>query len=68
MFAGSITWQDGPFDRHHLAELRRDAPAIPDFDTAGSGLIVVSRSGTDIPAGSADVIWGPDDVVHSWPA
>ncbi|MFI5839928.1 DUF234 domain-containing protein [Catenuloplanes sp. NPDC051500] len=67
MFAGSIKWQDGPFDRHHLATLRRDAPVIPGFDPATGGLVVVSRSGTDIPSGEVDVIWGPDDVVHSWP-
>ncbi len=67
-FAGSIKWQDGPFDRHHLAELRRDAPSIPGFDPATSGLVVVSHSGTDLPAGEVDVVWSPADVVASWPA
>lgn len=68
MFAGSVKWQDGPFDRHHLAELRRDAPSIPGFDPSSTGLVVVSRSGTDIPAGEADVVWSPADVVAAWPA
>ncbi|MFC7533630.1 ATP-binding protein [Actinoplanes sp. GCM10030250] len=66
-FAGSIKWQDGPFDRHHLEELRRDAPMIPGFEPGTSGLVVVSRSGADLPAGAADVIWGPDDIVRAWP-
>lgn len=68
MFAGSIKWQDGRFDRHHLTALQRDAPAIPGFDPDTSGLVVVSRSGTDIPAGEVSVVWGPDDVVRTWPA
>jgi hypothetical protein len=67
MFAGSIKWQDGPFDRHHLAELQRDAPLIPGFD-AGCGLVVVSRSGTALPPDAVDVIWSPDDVVRAWPS
>jgi hypothetical protein len=29
-------------------------------------VIVVSRSGTDLPAGAADLIWGPDDIVRAW--
>ncbi|MGC4756846.1 AAA family ATPase [Micromonospora trifolii] len=65
-FAGSIKWQDGPFDRHHLDELRRHAPTIPGFQPETSGLVVVSRSGADLPAGAADLIWGPDDIVRAW--
>ncbi|HEX8347330.1 MAG TPA: ATP-binding protein [Actinoplanes sp.] len=67
-FAGSIKWQDGPFDRHHLDELRRHAPMIPGFQPGTSGLVVVSRSGVDLPAGAADLIWGPDDIVQAWSA
>ncbi|WP_433551657.1 ATP-binding protein [Micromonospora zamorensis] len=65
-FAGSIKWQDGPFDRHHLDELRRHAPLVPGFQPGTSGLVVVSRSGVDLPAGAVDLIWGPDDVVQTW--
>jgi hypothetical protein len=65
-FAGSIKWRDGPFDRRHLDELRRQAPMIPGFEPGVSGLVVVSRSGADLPAGSADLIWGPDDIVRAW--
>ncbi|MEU4163764.1 ATP-binding protein [Actinoplanes sp. NPDC026670] len=67
-FAGSIKWQDGPFDRHHLDDLRRNAPMIPGFEPGTSGLVVVSRSGTDLPVGAVDLIWGPDDIVRAWSA
>ncbi|GIE77659.1 hypothetical protein Aph02nite_36090 [Actinoplanes philippinensis] len=67
-FAGSIKWQDGLFDRHHLDDLRRHAPMIPGFQPGTSGLVVVSRSGTDLPAGAVDLIWGPDDIVRAWSA
>ncbi|MFE9916351.1 ATP-binding protein [Micromonospora sp. NPDC005553] len=67
-FAGSIKWQDGPFDRHHLDELRRHAPLIPGFQPETSGLVVVSRSGVDLPAGAVDLVWGPDDVIQAWSA
>nr|GID81602.1 hypothetical protein Ade03nite_05260 [Actinoplanes derwentensis] len=66
-FAGSVKWQDAPFDRHHLDELRRQATLIPGFQPGISGLVVVSRSGADLPDGAADLIWGPDDVVRAWP-
>jgi uncharacterized protein len=65
-FAGSIKWQDGPFDRHHLDALRRQAPAIPGFQPGTSGLVVVSRSGADLSAGDVDLVWGPDDIVQAW--
>jgi AAA+ ATPase superfamily predicted ATPase len=68
VFAGSIKWQDGPFDQHHLDELRRHAPMIPGFQPGASGLVVVSRSGTDLPAGAADLTWGPGDIVQAWSA
>ncbi|WLS47511.1 ATP-binding protein [Micromonospora profundi] len=67
-FAGSIKWQEGPFDRRHLDELRRDAPLIPGFQLGVSGLVVVSRSGVDLPADSVDLVWGPDDIVQTWSA
>ncbi|WP_250029290.1 ATP-binding protein [Paractinoplanes maris] len=65
-FAGSIKWQDGPFDRHHLDELRRHAPVIPGFQPGASGLVVVSRSGVDLAADAVDLVWGPDDIVRAW--
>ncbi len=48
--------------------LRRDAPSVPGFDPATSGLVVVSRSGADIPAGEVGVVRGPGDVVGAWNA
>jgi hypothetical protein len=63
---GCLKWRDGPFDRHQLDDLRRHAPTIPGFQPGVSGLVVVSFSGTDLPAGAADLIWGPDDVVRAW--
>ena len=66
-FAGSIKWQDGPFDRHHLDDLRSNAPMIPGFQPGTSGLVVVSCSGVDLPVGAADLIWGPDYIVRAWP-
>ncbi|MGX6601103.1 AAA family ATPase [Micromonosporaceae bacterium Da 78-11] len=66
-FVGSVKWQDGPFDRHHLDDLRRHAPMVPGFEPGVSGLVVVSRSGVDLPADAADLIWAPDDIVRAWP-
>ncbi|GLY06840.1 ATP-binding protein [Actinoplanes sp. NBRC 101535] len=67
-FAGSIKWQDGAFDRHHLAGLVRDAPLIPGFEPGVGGLVVVSRSGVDLPDDAVDLVWGPDDVLGAWTA
>jgi hypothetical protein len=67
-FAGSIKWQDGPFDRRHLDDLNRHAPMVPGFQPGTSGLVVVSRSGTDLPASAADLVWGPEDIVQAWTA
>lgn len=66
VFAGSIKWQDGPFDNHHLNELRRAAPMIPGFSPGTSSLVVVSRSGVRISDDSVDLIWGPDEIVRAW--
>jgi uncharacterized protein len=68
LFAGSIKWQDGPFDRHHLTALRRDAEAIPGFDPSGTGLVIVSRSGTDLADEPVDLTWGPGEVLAAWTA
>lgn len=68
VFAGSIKWQDGPFDQRHLDELRQGALQIPGFEPGVSGLVVVSRSGTSLPDAAVDLVWGPDDVVRAWPA
>lgn len=67
-FAGSFKWQDGPFDRRHLDDLQRHAPLIPGFEPGVSGLVVVSRSGADLPVGAVDLVWGPDDIVQAWSA
>jgi hypothetical protein len=64
-FCGSVKWLGTPFDSHDLHHLRDGARQVPGFDDA-AGLLAVTRSGADIPAGAVDVVWGPDDVVAAW--
>ncbi|MCY1138075.1 hypothetical protein OWR29_08710 [Actinoplanes sp. Pm04-4] len=66
-FCGSLKWLGAPFDNHDLHELREGARQVPGFDPSSTGLLAVSRSGTTLPAGSVDLVWGPDDVVAAWP-
>jgi hypothetical protein len=68
MFAGSVKWLAGPFDRHDLAELARTAPQVPGFAPGTTGLAVVSLSGLapGLGADAADLVWGPDQVVGAW--
>ncbi|BBH68255.1 hypothetical protein ACTI_49400 [Actinoplanes sp. OR16] len=65
-FCGSITWLSKPFDAHDLRELREGVQQVPGFDSTRTGLIGVSRSGSDLPAGAADAVWGPADVLAAW--
>ncbi|MFI5933892.1 ATP-binding protein [Actinoplanes sp. NPDC051494] len=65
-FCGSLKWLGTPFDNHDLHQLREGAQQIPGFDPAHTGLIAVTRSGTDLPADAVDVVWGPDDIVAAW--
>lgn len=66
-FAGSVKWLASPFDVHDLTALTRAAPQVPGFTPGASGLVVVSRSGTTLPPGVVDVVWGPEEVVAAWP-
>ncbi|XVV09878.1 ATP-binding protein [Actinoplanes sp. CA-131856] len=65
-FCGSLKWLGSPFDTHDLHRLRDGAGQIPGFDPAHTGLLVVTRSGADLPAGAVDLVWGPDDIVDAW--
>lgn len=67
-FAGSVKWLASPFDIHDLTALTRAAPQIPGFTPGATGLVVVSRSGADLPEGLVDVVWSAADVVRAWPA
>ncbi|MDR6321139.1 hypothetical protein [Actinoplanes couchii] len=39
---------------------------MPGFEPERTGLVVVSRSGVDLPDPTVDVVWGPADVVAAW--
>ncbi|MEV6302674.1 ATP-binding protein [Actinoplanes sp. NPDC051861] len=65
-FCGSLKWLGKPFDAHDLRRLQEGAQQVPGFESGRTGLMAVSRSGTDIAAGAVDIVWGPDDVVAAW--
>ncbi|MEU8819797.1 hypothetical protein [Actinoplanes sp. NPDC048796] len=48
------------------SELREGARQVPGFAPATTGLLAVTRSGADLPAGAVDVVWGPDELVAAW--
>jgi hypothetical protein len=68
-YAGSVKWLDRPFDAHDLADLQRDAVAVPGFEPGQTGLMAVSRAG--IAQGLSPALalcWGPRDVVTAFSA
>jgi len=65
-FCGSLKWLGTAFDGRDLHRLEEGARQVPGFDADRSGLVVVSRSGVDLPADAVDLVWGPDDVVDAW--
>ncbi|MFG1609061.1 hypothetical protein [Actinoplanes sp. NPDC049265] len=67
-FCGSLKWLGTPFDPRDLHQLREGAARVPGFGPVHTGLLVVSRSGVDLPAGAGAgaVVWGPDDIVAAW--
>jgi AAA+ ATPase superfamily predicted ATPase len=67
-FCGSLKWLGTPFDARDLHQLQEGARRIPGFDPAHTGLVIVTRSGTNLPSGIVDAVWGPDDVVRAWQA
>lgn len=68
-YVGSVKWLERPFDDHDLAELRRDANAVPGFDPARTGLVAVSRTGpADAISRQLALSWGPQDVIAAFPA
>ncbi len=66
-FVGSVKWQESAFDPRHLADLRRDAPAVPGFTAGKTALIAVSAVGYtgDVTPG-LDLTWGAADIVSAW--
>ena len=68
-YVGSVKWLDRPFDDHDLAELRRNATAVPGFDPARTGLAVVSRTApADAVSRQLALSWGPQDVIAAFAA
>ncbi|GLZ00686.1 ATP-binding protein [Actinoplanes sp. NBRC 103695] len=65
-FCGSLKWLGTPFDSRDLFQLQEGARQVPGFDASQTPLIAVSRSGTALPPGAVDVVWGPGDVVAAW--
>ncbi|MEU4236051.1 ATP-binding protein [Actinoplanes sp. NPDC026619] len=65
-FCGSLKWLGTPFGAHDLHKLQNGARQVPGFDASSTGLLVVSRSGANLPADAVDVVWGPGDVVAAW--
>jgi hypothetical protein len=66
-YAGSVKWLGRPFDAGDLADLRRDAVAVPGFDPGSTALVVVSLAGTsDSVASQVVVHWGPQQCVAAF--
>ncbi|MDT5031598.1 MAG: uncharacterized protein QOC94_1769 [Actinoplanes sp.] len=65
-FCGSLKWLATPFDSHDLHQLQEGARQVPGFDASRTGLLAVTRSGTNLPADAVNVIWSPDDAVAAW--
>jgi hypothetical protein len=65
-FCGSLKWLGTPFDLHDLDELRDGARHVPGFDASRTGLLVVSRSGANLPSDAVHAVWSPDDVIAAW--
>ncbi|KUO21245.1 AAA family ATPase [Streptomyces dysideae] len=69
-FAGSVKWLGSPFDQHDLAALVRGAAQVPGFSPGGTGLAVVSLSGTagSVTGAGVGLVWRAGDVVAAWQA
>lgn len=65
-FCGSVKWLGTAFDTHDLRTLQDGARYVPGFDEAHTGLIVVTRSGADVPADAVQAVWSPNDIVAAW--
>jgi hypothetical protein len=65
-FCGSLKWLGTPVDTHDLHQLQEGARQVPGFDASHTGLLVVTRSGTNLPTDAVDVTWGPDEIVAAW--
>ena len=65
-FCGTLKWLGTPLDAHDLRKLQDGARHVPGFDESRTGLIAVTRSGADLPAGALQMVWGPDDLVAAW--
>lgn len=71
VFAGSITWHTGrPFDSRDLADLQRDAVAVPGVH-AGTLLVAVCPTGVEpglLRTGGLAATWNSRDLLSAWPA
>jgi hypothetical protein len=67
-FIGSVKWLTTPFDDRDLAELMRSATEVPGFAPGGTGLVIVSRSGTSprLDPARVDLVQGPADILSAW--
>lgn len=68
LFTGSVKWLGTPFDHHDLATHHAAAVQVPGYEPDGTGTVIASLSGVanTIDARSADIVWGPAEVVGAW--
>jgi hypothetical protein len=68
LFAGSVKWHASPVDARDVAALRRAAPSTPGIDLERCGYVVASLCGRQdhTDPDSADVWWGPGEVISAW--
>lgn len=61
-FVGSVKWlENGTFDAHDLADLRRHRVALTDNPVP---LVAVSRAG--VSCTGLDAVYGPEDLLAAW--
>ena len=67
-FTGSIKWLGTPFDRHDLTAHHAAAVLVPGHEPGSTGTVIVSLSGTDLPAENhgVDLAWGPEQIIDTW--
>ena len=68
LYTGSIKWLATAFDHHDLTAHRAAAAQVPGYEPGSTGCVIVSRAGVanTVDARSADLVWGPGDVVETW--
>jgi hypothetical protein len=61
-----LKWLGTAFDTHDLRKLQDGARQVPGFEAAHTGLIVVTRSGADLPPDAVQSVWSPAGIVAAW--